>query len=297
MTSIALQFEKQPPLLKAILAALFTRRSGFAVGAALPNIKASWCGAQVDQANLKNYLNLCQLSDDGYLPILYPHVMASTLHLNMLTDRQFPIKLLGAVHLRSHILSRRKINRDETVDIQTEIVTHRVVAKGLEFDFTTTVTSDKETIWESITTYYVQGRFGEEDAPSLRGSFTPLENPPESAQWFLDKQMARRYARITGDYNPIHISFLLAKLFGFKRDLLHAFCALATSIRHLPTVSDNEAIRIDVAFKGPLYLKNTVYLKSITNNDAHRFDLYCGTNDRPCIVGNIKLVPEDSTLV
>lgn len=291
-----LHFKQHPPLLKAILAALFVRRRGFKTGTTLPHIKATWCDAHANQDNLKNYIDLCQLNNDGYLPILYPHVMASTLHLNMLTHRTFPIKLIGAVHLRSHIVSYRKIPQNQAVDIHTEITTHRVVAKGLEFDFSTTIIFDDETAWESITTYYVKGKFGAEDAPSTRGIFTPLNNPLEVTQWFLPKNMARRYAGITGDYNPIHISFFMAKLFGFKRDLLHAFCALATSLQNLPTIASDEATRIDVAFKGPLYLENSVYLKKTTQNNCHRFDLYCGTNDRPSIVGNIKPVTGNQTL-
>ncbi len=297
MNSIELKFDQQPPLLSTIFATLLRSRPGFKSGSELPRIKAQWNQATINPKNFENYLACCGLPAEGALPLLYPHVIASRLHMNMLAHSVFPIKMLGSVHLRNHIIQHRKIKLDETFDIQAEITTERVGAKGLEFDFTTLLTSSDQRLWESISTYYVRGKFGNEDEASALAQMDELEQGSQIADWFVTNNLGKRYALITGDFNPIHMSKIMAKIFGFDRDLAHAFCVLATSIHHLPKVSGDEPVRLDVTFKGPVYLGNTVKLRNESKDNKQRFDLFCGENDRPSICGNLTNESSGTVLV
>lgn len=297
METIHLQYSETPSLTPALFRAIFVPRKGFKARDGLPQIKADWLKAKIDILNLSNYLDCCNLEDDGYLPLLYPHVIASRIHLNMLTHRSFPIKLLGSVHLRNHIIQHRKITTNETLSIACQITDYRIVEKGLEFDFTSLFTVGIERVWESISTYYVRGKFGQVGEESPLTQLDKLEDATEIAKWHVASNLGKRYAKITGDYNPIHISGVLAKLFGFKKDLIHGFCALATAIGKLPTFSSNSPIRLDVAFKGPVYLDESVVLQNKEVNQSHRFDVYCGDNDRPSISGLLKEVDGTDKLV
>ena len=296
MTSIALQYHQQPSLFPSIMRALLLPRTGFNKVKQLPNISAKYFNVQVDPAHLSRYLACCHLEGDGYLPIVYPHVLAARLHMNILTHRAFPIKLLGAVHKDNHIIAHRKIEVNERFDIETQITTHRIMAKGLEFDFTTTLTTQNEIVWESTSTFFIRGRFGTEVHLAPLSNITAAQDLTDTAQWLLKSNMGKRYARITCDYNPIHISTILAKLFGFKRDLLHGMCTLAMAVGQLPKLDTSGAIQLDVAFKGPMYLNNQATLKSKRQNNNHRFDLYCQGNDRPCICGLYGHVKEETVL-
>jgi hypothetical protein len=42
---------------------------------------------------------------------------------------------------------------------------------------------------------------------------------PEATRWYADSDIGRRYAKVCGDYNPIHLSAVSARLFGFPRPL------------------------------------------------------------------------------
>jgi hypothetical protein len=152
-------------------------------------------------------------------------------------------------------------------------------------------------LWEEISTYFVRGKFGKEDPVSPLAAIDTLDAGEPIKEWRFAKNLGKRYAKISGDYNPIHMSALAAKLFGFKRDIAHGFCALAVTLGNLPALSSDEAVRLDVFFKGPVFLGSSVVLRNKTSDDANRFDLFCGDNDRPSICGNLRVISQGVKLI
>jgi acyl dehydratase len=69
----------------------------------------------------------------------------------------------------------------------------------------------------------------------------------------------RRYARVSGDVNPIHLSGLTAKAFGFKRAIAHGMWVKARALAAL-TGRLPDAMTVDVVFRKPLFLPSTVTL-------------------------------------
>ena len=82
-----------------------------------------------------------------------------------------------------------------------------------------------------------------------------------AAQWRVPDDAGRRYAKVSGDVNPIHLSGLTAKAFGFKRAIAHGMWvearALAALSGRLP-----DALSVDVGFQKPLFLPSTVTLST-----------------------------------
>jgi acyl dehydratase len=69
----------------------------------------------------------------------------------------------------------------------------------------------------------------------------------------------RRYAKVSGDVNPIHLSGLTAKALGFKRAIAHGMWVKARVLGALAGRLP-EALEVDVAFRKPLFLPSTVAL-------------------------------------
>jgi acyl dehydratase len=90
------------------------------------------------------------------------------------------------------------------------------------------------------------------------------------ATWRVDEGTGRRYAKVSGDVNPIHLSGLTAKAFGFKRAIAHGMWvkarALAALQGRLP-----DAVAVDVVFKKPLFLPSTVTLTTARAEDGWDF--------------------------
>ena len=63
--------------------------------------------------------------------------------------------------------------------------------------------------------------------------------------------LGRRYGRVAGDLNPIHVSDVTAKLFGFPRVIAHGMWSLGRCAAELELCG---AGSLDVQFKLPLFL-------------------------------------------
>jgi len=289
----------QPPGFAGIYRRLLLgRRARFVPGTTLPAFEANWKGAHAERDRIARYCAACGLEDDGNYPLLYPHVLTSAIHIDIISQPEFPLSPMGAVHTRIHILQHRPIPADATVDVQCHLTASRILKQGVEFDITTTLTLNGERCWESLSANLIRGKkFGESvDAPEL-ASLPDLNDVAGEAAWNVPKEMGWRYAKITGDYNPIHISRVMAKFFGFKRDIIHGMWSGARCLAHLPSPDSAEPIRADLLFKGPVFMESDVAMKYAERDRGHAFDLYCGDNPRPVIRGAIRPAGAESSLV
>lgn len=298
MTAINLEFHQAPGIAGAMAKALFLRRKGFKAENGMPEINASWYGARADQGALKDYCATLDIEFGETLPVLYPHVMAGGMHMQMLTHKIFPFGLLGAVHLKNTITQHKAIAIAEKMDIHAQMGGFRLTAKGVEFDFSTQVKVADEVVWEELSIYFMAGKFGGKENPSTETSFelASLDQMSDVASWAVPKNRGKKYASISGDYNPIHTSKYLAKLFGFKRDIAHGFGILAQAVNQSELASKTNIsagkCQVDVIFKGPLYLESDASLKQAADaensSQTQRFDLFSGSNPKPSICASLK---------
>ena len=83
----------------------------------------------------------------------------------------------------------------------------------------------------------------------------------------VDGGLARRYARLSNDFNPIHLHPLLAKLFGLKTSLMHGMYNAHWSLSQLKLNEINASHTIEVVFKKPCYLPSQVVLKQLNDSE------------------------------
>jgi hypothetical protein len=60
-------------------------------------------------------------------------------------------------------------------------------------------------------------------APITKCSTVPITNTINTTQE-LNSRLGIGYAMVLGDFNPIHLSKWSAKLFGFKKHIIHGMC-------------------------------------------------------------------------
>ena len=286
MSETHLNYASKPSNGMAMVKALVLPRAGFNAEVGLPNLQSHWHGASANADELINYFETLEIKPTDYLPVSYPHVMAGTMHMNMMTNKLFPIRLLGALHLKNRIVQYRQIPTAEVVDIDAKVGDYRLTDNGVEFDLVTDVTVTGGLVWQETSIYLVRGKFGGQENPSSTNSFEleSLTGAKVFNEWHIPKSRGREYAKISGDYNPIHLSPWLAKMFGFQRDIAHGFGVMAQAIdfsNALADISDGNAVQVDVVFKGPIFLGSDVTLRQNIEQEADRYDLYCGDNSRP----------------
>ncbi len=265
-SSTELRFDKMPSVVRGFARAAVGRKSGLREGQSIPLIRAQLPGVRPDAAHLRRYREICGFSGEGVLPLTYPHALSAPLHMAVMTHSRFPLKLVGAVHLRNHIEQQRPLADDEELTLNVFVEGHRQVAKGLEFDLHTQVEDAAgETVWRGVSTNFVRGGgHGEKSASS------PLPDPENYRQldeWALDAGLGRRYGLMAGDINPIHMHPLLAKLFGFPRAIVHGMWSYARCAAALAPAQSEGPVTMDVAFRRPVLLPSKVVFR-VDNPDS-----------------------------
>lgn len=290
-------FRKMPGVFSSCLRIIFLRRNGFKPGDNLLPIKAVMANITVDKKKLKEYIDICGLKDDGNLPLLYPHVFTAPMQMAIVSHRNFPVSCLGILHYRNHIIRHRPIGADEILNIEVELTEHRIVRQGLESDYIIKVKSGDELVWESITTYMKKGRFGSEYRNSPNSDLIqPMTAAGNTTDLFIPENIGRKYAKICSDYNPIHLSKTIARLLGYRKRVAHAMWAVANGMSVLPEPDPAKTVRVDLIFKGPLFVGSKSHLKTEKTDDSTRFDYYCGDNPRPGISGKVSYVKKGTRL-
>ena len=276
--------ESAPNMAQLFAKAALTSRGR---GGNLPDTHLARTGVTVDPGELAAYARVCRFDLGNTLPITFPHVLAFPLQLVLMSDRTFPLPLPGFVHVRNTIEQFRPVGVDEPLDLEVwaeRFATHRA---GATVDLRASVSSGGEEVWRERSTYLSRGATSPEGAPASDTdvSFTDLERP--AATWRVPDDAGRRYAKVSGDVNPIHLSGLTAKAFGFKRAIAHGMWvkarALAALSGRLP-----DAVTADVAFKKPLFLPSTVTLATAEAGGGWDFAVRNATSGIEHLIGTAR---------
>jgi hypothetical protein len=249
--------DSTPLLLPLYLRAALKRKIS---GTTLPE-QGLRCWMSVDPKHLAAYRKVCGFDDSAILPATYPHILAFALQMQLLTAREFPFPLLGLIHLNNRIRVLRTLGSVGYLRVGVRAQNLRPHAKGATFDLVTTVEDALGPLWEATSRMLCRGVKRVEDVAHDAVVLSPTDLG-ELNHWKAPSDIGRRYARVSGDYNPIHLSTLSAKLFGFPQAIAHGLWNKARTVaalgEHLPAAN----FEIDVEFKKPVRLPSEVTLLS-----------------------------------
>ncbi|MET0849000.1 MAG: MaoC/PaaZ C-terminal domain-containing protein [Pseudomonas sp.] len=241
------------------------------------------CGVEIDSQRLAAYRNVCGFADNGLLPPTYPHILAFALQMQLLTAKDFPFPLLGLIHLSNRIRVLRPMGGVHRVRVSVQVQNLQPHAKGATFDLVTSLDDQLGLLWEAESQMLCRGvkLQGEPVEQDLASALEMLE----VARWDAPADIGRRYAKVSGDYNPIHLSAASAKLFGFPTAIAHGLWnkarTLAALSEHLPTAN----VEIAVQFKKPVRLPSEVTLLASAAGSSGDFQLV-GAGDLEHMVGH-----------
>jgi len=271
------------------LAALFAKAAvtSWGRGGGLPDTHIARTGVTVDPAHLAAYTRVCRMPLNDVLPATYPHMLTFPLQLALMTDRSFPFGLPGLVHARNRIEVLRPIGADALLDMEVwaeNLATHR---SGAAADLCATVSAGGQEVWRSRSTYLSRGATAPEGAPEAHIEVAVGDLERVSATWRIPDDAGRRYAKVSGDVNPIHMSGLTAKAFGFKRAIAHGMWVKARVLGALAGRLP-DAIDLDVSFRKPLFLPSTVTLSTAEAGGGWDFAVRNEKSATEHVVGTVR---------
>lgn len=224
-------------------------------GGQVPAVTLRLDGIRTDRERLATYDRVCGFDLSDALPPTYPHVLAFPLHLALLTDGDFPLAAVGLVHTFNRIVQHRPIAAGEPLDLRVWSTPLEPHPRGRQFSLRTQVRVGGELVWEEISTNLHRGH-GDPEAPASEAP-PSSQDLPATATWRLREDLGRRYGAVSGDFNPIHMHPLSARLFGFPSAIAHGMWTKARSLAALGPQLPG-AFTVEVAFRRPLLLPATV---------------------------------------
>lgn len=256
-----------PPALPGLFARAALRRG--VSGRSLPE-RGLRCQVAVDPQHLARYRQICGFADDGLLPATYPHLLAFALQMQLLTACNFPFPLLGLVHLENHIRVLRPLGGLGPFTVSVQVRDLQPHAKGASFSLITQLHDQLGLLWEGDSRILCR---------ALRLDGQPAEREDVAlaqsalAQWQAPANIGRRYARIAGDYNPIHLFAASARLFGFPRAIAHGLWNKGRALAELGTRLPAAGYEVSVRFHKPVLLPAEVRLLASEPAASGQFSL------------------------
>jgi len=240
------------------------------------------CWVDVDPQKLAAYRKVCGFADDGLLPPTYPHILAFALQMQLLTAKEFPFPLLGLIHLSNRIRVLRPMGGINRAQISVRVHNLQPHPKGATFEVLTTLDDQLGPLWEAESQMLC--RAVKLDGEPVEQHWEPSQVLTQVAQWKAPADIGRQYAKVSGDYNPIHLSAASAKLFGFPTAIAHGLWnkarTLAALADHLPKAN----LEIAVHFRKPLRLPSEVSLLASAPGSSGELRLI-GNGDLEHMVG------------
>jgi acyl dehydratase len=210
----------------------------------------------VEPAAVADYAHLCGFGLGAHPPVTWPHLLGFPLQTAVMSRRDFPVPMVGLVHVENRITWTRPLEYGETLDVVVHAADLRPHRRGRLVDLVAEVSSGGEVVWRGISTYLARGG-GDEKAET--------EGPPDVSnlarravvQLRFGEDAGRRYASVSGDVNPIHLHALSARTLGFDRAIAHGMFSYARVLASL-------GARVPTAGSSMVWFRKPVKLPSTT---------------------------------
>ncbi|OYT91317.1 MAG: hypothetical protein CFE43_13865 [Burkholderiales bacterium PBB3] len=254
---------------------------------ALPKVLYVRPSVVLDAEHIAAYAQVCGLQTAHGVPVIYPQLLTFPLAMAFFGSEHCPWPALGTVHLANRIHQHQRLQAGD--DLRVEMRTGELMAheKGQVFHLEMSILRDDVLVWEATQTLLRLGVKNPSGKPFVSSLATdaPLSHQTDFA---APADMGRRYAKVSGDFNPIHLTAASAKLFGFRQAIAHGLWTTARALAPLVPDAPLAQAELDVEFKTPLFLPATASLWSMRKTQGTPFEVRNAKGDKPHVRGRLR---------
>jgi acyl dehydratase len=255
-------------------------------GSQLPDRALGVSGLEVDRRHLADYARVCGYRLTDALPSTYLHVLTFPLQVALMADRRFPFALPGLVHVANRTEQRRVVDAGEPLDLTVRTADLRPHRKGQQFDVVAVARVADELVWTGTSTYLRRGSDGSPDADEAELPLEPPAEDADGARWRVPADTGRRYAAVSGDRNPIHLSPLTSRLFGFPRPIAHGMWTAARALAAIEDRTPPVGVQT-LRFGKPLPMPRTVAFAAAERDGGWSFAVRDTRSGAPHLTGTV----------
>lgn len=227
------------------------------------------CAAPLPQ-QLARYQDLLGFAP-GSLPLTWYYLPIQRAHLATMLAPAFPFRLPGMVHVEQALAEHLEPEPGSPLRFLTTVRIEAPSASGARFVLLeTSVWQGERRVLDCASKYLAMagrrsgaGRPRRQEAPA----------GPELGGWRLGRGEGRAYARVSGDWNPIHLSGWTARLFGLEAPIIHGMHSVAKALALLEARQGRRVRQLSVRFRAPVPLGSMVVMLGAPGSAA--FALVC----------------------
>ncbi len=209
------------------------------------------------------------------IPLTYFYLLAQRAQLSAMLSPHFGFRVAGLVHVSNDMSLEAEPLPSRALILRTSV--------HLE------VSGDNGSIYVMFHVRFVQGGrelvlctsryLAKRGSRSTKLNLARDDSRPRAEEalstWNLPTDMGRRYARLSGDYNPIHLWQWSASLLGFKRPIIHGMYSVGRAAADIENSVDRPVRRVTTEFLKPLEMGSTVALHFDPGSGI--YELWSGT--------------------
>ena len=158
--------------------------------------------------------------------------------VQMATDPELNLDMLRLVHAEHDMTFHRVMKHGDVLQLRGTLDSVHEKSSGKLVKYGLVGFIGGEIAMEGRTSYFVRGLKKKSPAAIKRKS-QPVSDPPPQPDWTVAQKVqadqALRYAKASGDENPIHIDEKTAKAAGLPGCILHGLCTMALAQRDIVT--------------------------------------------------------------
>lgn len=244
-----------PPLPAMLMRAVPTVVRSGKVPEDLTSIDKTFQLAALDPAHLQSYHQQFKGLVSDY-PLTYFYLIAQRAHLAAMLDKQFPWPILGMVHVANTMKWKGQFDpqAETTLQVRIELPANAANRKRVRPAYHVEFFQHNQCILHCESMYQVGN--GGKTPPNrrMRNEEVDLTGWTQLDIWQLDTASGRRYAKLSGDYNPIHLHPWLSRWFGFNQPIIHGMYSVARIQADIEHHFKAPVRSMEVVFKRPLAL-------------------------------------------
>ncbi|MFA0442064.1 hypothetical protein BCU70_01495 [Vibrio sp. 10N.286.49.C2] len=197
--------------------------------------------------------------DTTTVPLPFLFVATQSEQLMLFTHPNVVVKPLGLVHTEVAFNQTRPLAVDDSYEFRLYLSDQRHTDRGVWFEVTGEFYFQGCCVASYKSGYLIPNKTqprGRSSSDSQQTTVVIDESTRHLDTLTLTVTSSRAYAKLSGDYNPIHLSKTLSRLFGFRSPIIHGMHMVAKTYLLMLQQGDHKNIRF--TFKRPILLPQTI---------------------------------------
>jgi len=301
--TISFTYSKPPSVFQFYLRLLtsvgnFYKSSQLSSNQKIPQFEVIVEDARLSQKSLSKYMAVCKFSGERYKkeqPLTWNFASGLSLAGCIVTHPKFPLKpITNLIHIKQTISQLSPLEPGVLLKKRLVMGGGKVTERGTEIEGLMELYNGDSNTLVAIgkSTFLIPSKRG------IRKEDPKIESigHTKSLSFHIPSNAGIKYANVSGDYNPWHISTILAKLFGFKKAIAQGYYSANRCLAALDELPPYP-LHLEIEWVKPLFMPSQVKFTERKSHDGNKiiFDLVTEEKHGQThlnLIGSIQHVPD-----